>query len=61
MKTVMQELIEKSGWTKESLFCQGLLEKEKQQIIQAFEQGYSDCNTDQDCLPGKYYNDTFKP
>jgi DNA-directed RNA polymerase delta subunit len=38
-----------------------LLEKEKQQIKDAFKQGYSDCNTDQDCLPTKYYNDTFKP
>jgi hypothetical protein len=61
MKTVIQELIEKSGWSKESLFCQDLLEKEKKQIIKAWNNHrYNKWGNENTIVDGEhYYNETF--
>lgn len=71
MKTAMQELID---YLQEQLdddfdsrtkyiqeFCQKSLEKEKQQIIDSFDNGQANYTLPKDFETGKdYYNETFK-
>jgi hypothetical protein len=66
MKTALQELIEYiEEWQPKNKFTEpiwhkakSLLEKEKQQIIEAYIAGYS--NWDSELEEEKYYNDTFE-
>lgn len=71
MKTSLQELIHyienKSELDKETLLnkAKSLLEKEKQDLIDAFSEGYKECERDDLNLPQysdfeDYYNQTFK-
>ncbi len=71
MKTSLQELIHyienKSELDKETLLnkAKSLLEKEKQDLIYAFSEGYKECERDALNLPQysdfeDYYNQTFK-
>lgn len=75
MKTAMQELIEKLNNVKPTEFCsidtirewsKELLEKEKEQIVNAFEVGYKSCDIDEafeinrKLASGEnYYNKTY--
>ena len=66
MKTPMQELIEKLNNVKPTEFCsietikgwaEAMLEKEKEQIIDAWWDGVS--NWDNESTAEQYYNETF--
>jgi hypothetical protein len=77
MRTAMQELIEELNTMYNNDYAgakEGLriaidtamnqfksIEKEKEQLISFYEQGYSDCNANLLCLPKNHYNETFKP
>ena len=41
-------------------FIKPFLEKEKQQIMQAYVQGFSECDNAGICGPKKYYSETYE-
>jgi len=67
MKTAMQELIEKLNNVKPTEFCsietikgwaESILEKEKEQIMDAYNEGHYHLEFDS-FNPSQYYNETF--
>jgi len=68
MKTAMQELIQEIIDSKDrgetivnyDLFCSEFLEKEKQQIIDAYEYSYGVASFNTSTTPEQYYTGIFK-
>ena len=72
MKTVMQELIDKLNNVKPTQYCsietirgwaESLLEKEKEQIVNAYKEGCSDSILDEstdEIRAEEYYNETYR-
>ena len=66
MKTVLQDLIEGFNVTPDETFCEwlreqqnNLLEKEKEQIMQSYNDGYVNKAFDKPRNPLEYYNQTY--